>query len=263
VFQRSPLFHEAWMLIRGLGDSSRTLFWTCIVIFLVTYVFAVVGLATLVVDLQAQRATHPDPAEVEVLDGLLRIMGGLDRLMASLVQILLGDSFHAFTRETQRFVPWAWVYFYAYTAIAVVVLMNLVTGIIVENAMETSKADHDHMASEKEAKRRKDINRLQRLFKTLDTDGSGTLSWDEFKHSFDDPEMNRYWAVLDFQEEDCAELFRLLADEDGEITPQEFLEALFRMSGAAQSKDVFRIQKMLEKLQASMKAASMKAIPSC
>lgn len=53
VFQRVPMFREAWMLIRGLSDSSRTLFWTCIVIFLVTYVFAIVGLATLCVELQA------------------------------------------------------------------------------------------------------------------------------------------------------------------------------------------------------------------
>jgi len=256
VFQRSPLFREAWMLIRGLGDSSRTLLWTCLVIFLVTYVFAIVGLATLVTELQAIRQQDIDAADAAIIDELLVLMGGLDRLMAALVQVLLGDSFHAFTTQILKYIWWSWVYFYTYISIAVVVLMNLVTAIIVENAMETSRADHDHVASEKEIKRKKDIGRLRKLFRSLDTDGGGTLSWDEFKSSFDDPDIARQWMVLDFEQADCEELFRLLDDGDGEITIEEFMEALSRMSGAAQAKDVFKMQKTLEKVQVAIDSAS-------
>lgn len=188
--------------------------------------FAIVGLATIVVDLQAQMETRSDPADIAVL----------------------GDSFHAFTQQVHRFVSWARVYFYAYISIAVVVLMNLVTAIIVENAMETSKSDHEHVASEEEAKITKEIRGLRKLFRSLGTDDSGTISWDDFKDSFDDPEMSRHWKVLDFAQEDCVELFRL-PDGGGEVTTNKFLEAWSRRSGTAQSKDVFKVQKTQEKLQ--------------
>jgi len=194
------------------------------------------------------RQVSNDPVDIAKLDELLVLMGGLDRLMATLVQVLTMDSFHYFTRMTLDFVWWSWIYFYAYVAVAVVVLMNLVTAIIVENAMETSKADQDHVANEMEAKRKKDMSSLKRLFRSMDKDGGGTLSWDEFSHSFEDPDMSRYWKSLDFQPEDCIELFHLLDDGDGEITTTEFLDALFRMSRSVNSKDIFKLQKGLEKI---------------
>ena len=39
VCQKVPQFHEAWLLLRGLTDSMRVLFWTCIIIMFITYVF--------------------------------------------------------------------------------------------------------------------------------------------------------------------------------------------------------------------------------
>lgn len=252
VFQRVPLFREAWLLIRGLSDSSRTLFWTIIVIFLVTYVFAIIGLSTIVVQLQAERDVRTDPRELAMLDELLELMGGLDRLMATLVQVLTMDSFHSFTRMVLDFVWWSWIYFYCYIAIAVVVLMNLVTAIIVENAMETSRADQQHVALEKESKRKKDMSTLKKLFRAMDTDGGGTLSWDEFSASFENSEINQYWKALGFQPEDCVELFHLLDDGDGEITTSEFLDALFHMTGPAQSKDIFKLQKTCVKLASAL-----------
>lgn len=252
VFTGSPLFREAWMLIRGLSDSSRTLFWTIVVIFLVTYVFAIVGVSTLVPELMAERMRRTDPADLAKIDELLYLFSGMDKLMATLVQVLTGDSFHAFVRESWHFVWWSWIYFYSYISIAVMVLMNLVTAVIVENAMETSKADHELVANDKDARRRRDIEKLRRLFATMDTDGGGTLCWNEFESSFKDSELARYWTALDFQHDECRELFTLLDDGDGEITTGEFLEALSRMSGAATSKDVFKLQKSVDKLHSSI-----------
>jgi len=126
-----------------------------------------------------------------------------------------------------------------------IVLMNLVTAIIVENAIESSKADHDHMVNEKERNRQRDIDRMRKVFTSMDTDGGGTLSWEEFSKSFDDEDLSKMWKLLDIDQKDAWELFQLLDDGDGEITIDDFIEALQRMSGIAQAKDMFRLQKML------------------
>mmetsp|Transcript_40466 Transcript_40466/g.116979 ORF Transcript_40466/g.116979 Transcript_40466/m.116979 type:complete len:609 (-) Transcript_40466:23-1849(-) len=260
VFQRVPLFREAWMLVHGLSDSSRTLFWTCMVISLVTYVFAIVGLALVVVELEAQFDHTIDEAQREEIRWLLSMMNGLDRMMSVLVQVLTQDSFHSFTRPIEKYVKGSWLYWYSYIAVAVFVLMNLVTALIVENAMETSKANHDHMVTEREVKRQKDIDRMRKLFKSMDTDGGGTLSWEEFSMSFDDPDLGKIWKVLDIDQKDAWELFQLLDDGDGEITINEFIEALHRMSGVAQAKDMFRLQKMVHLVMTSLDAITARSL---
>mmetsp|Transcript_94740 Transcript_94740/g.254894 ORF Transcript_94740/g.254894 Transcript_94740/m.254894 type:complete len:124 (+) Transcript_94740:115-486(+) len=91
------------------------------------------------------------------------------------------------------------------------------------------------------------MEHLNTLFNGMDRDGSGTLSWDEFKESFAEEQMRKRWHLLDFQPDDCKELFNLLDDGDGEIETSEFFDGLSRMKGVAQAKDVFRLQKTLNK----------------
>lgn len=253
VFRKVPLFREAWMLIRGLSDSARTLFWTVVVIFFVTYVFAIFGLVLVVSEVQIYQAGVSDPEELARLDELMSTIGGMDRLMYTLIQVLTMDSFHSFMREILRIVWWSWIYFYAYMGVACFVLMNLVTAIIVENAMASSQSDHEHALQEKASKQSKDMAELKHLFLLMDSDGSGTLNWDEFRESFDDPMMNKKWMLLDFQAEEGKELFALLDDGDGEIETEEFFDGLMRMKGVAQAKDVYRLQKSVFKLHADLK----------
>jgi len=249
VFHRVPLFREAWLLISGLTDSARTLFWTCVVIFFVTYIFAIFGLVAIVEPLlRIKRESPGDGAVVSRIDELLMIIGGIDRLMFTLIQVLCMDSFNSLIREIMAFVQLSWIYFYAYIAIAALVLMNLVTAVIVEHAMSQSQRDNNHAVLEKERKAARELAELQGLFEMMDNDGSGTLSWDEFKDSFQDPIIRGRWKLLDFGPEECKELFKLLDDGDGEIETGEFFEGLGRMKGAAQSKDVFRLQKCMYKV---------------
>mmetsp|Transcript_22106 Transcript_22106/g.55313 ORF Transcript_22106/g.55313 Transcript_22106/m.55313 type:complete len:207 (+) Transcript_22106:2-622(+) len=137
------------------------------------------------------------------------------------------------------------MYFYAYIAVACFVLMNLVTAVIVENAMSASQHDSEQAMKEKEAERSKELKHLEVLFRRMDTDGGGTLCWDEFKSSFSDPEMQKVWSMMDCRPEDCKELFELLDDGSGEIDSEEFFQGLRRMRGGATAKDIFRIQKTI------------------
>merc|ERR1712032_216942 len=99
-----------------------------------------------------------------------------------------------------------------------------------------------------------ELKDLQDLFLLMDSDSSGTLSWAEFKHSFKDPRMAAKWMMLDFEPEECRELFNLLDDGDGEIETAEFFNGLRRMRGTASAKDVFRLQKLLAQVKAGVQS---------
>merc|ERR1719336_3404956 len=124
-----------------------------------------------------------------------------------MVQVLNQDSFHSFMRSMIYFIPWSWIYFYAYVGVAYMVLMNLVTAIIVENALAKSRTDHDQAVLEREMRNAEELKELLSLFEGMDVDGSGTLSWEEFRSSFEDEDMRQKWLLLDFHARDCAELF--------------------------------------------------------
>jgi len=257
VVRTSPLFREAWLLVRGLGDSATTLFWTFVVIFFVTYIFAIFGAAIIVAPLherldEAKQIINPsenDEATIADLEGLRKLYGGIDQIMYKLIQALLVDSIHA---EMDRIIVYnwnAWMFFYAYFGFAVLVLMNLVTAILVDNAVVCSQQDHDILLLQKAAERKKELKELQELFVLIDADGSGTITWEEFKISFNNAEVRRKWALLDFEPDECKDLFDLLDDgSDGGIVLEEFFDGLQHMQGQAMSRDILRIQKTLKSI---------------
>mmetsp|Transcript_151 Transcript_151/g.345 ORF Transcript_151/g.345 Transcript_151/m.345 type:complete len:207 (-) Transcript_151:149-769(-) len=147
-----------------------------------------------------------------------------------------------------KYVPWCWLYFYAYIAVAVFVLMNLVTAIIVDNAMAVSRQDADHQLQQKDVERQRELNEMKNLFHMIDEDGNGLLDWQEFQQAFTDEAMSRKWRLLDFKPEECLELFDLLDDGDGGIQTDEFFNGLSRMKGTAQSKDLVRLTKKMDRL---------------
>lgn len=255
VVQRIPQFHEAWLLLRGLLDSGRVLMWTVVVVIFITYIFAIMGMILISKELAERRdANVGDVDRHTELTQLLELVGGLDAFMFTLIQLLTLDSWNAIVRRMIKELSWCWVFFYAYIAVAVIVLMNLVTAIIVENAVANSKMEEDQALQQRETRRQAEIKDLANLFGLMDSDGSGTLSWDEFKAAFDDPEITRKWKLLDFEPEECRELFGLLDDGDGEIEMQEFFVGLAKMKGGAQSKDIFRLQTSLDALADTLKS---------
>merc|ERR1712218_495365 len=63
-----------------------------------------------------------------------------------------------------------------------------------------------------------------------------------------DEKAKQKWMLLDFNSEDCKDLFDMLDDGDGEIELEEFFAGLPRIQGQAQAKDVFRLQKNVDKM---------------
>lgn len=251
VFHRVPAFREGWMLIQGLKDSARTLFWTCAVIGFVTYCYAIVGLVLLVTPLREMEPGLTAPEDIATMDELMHILQGMDRMMYALIQV----AYYEFMRNIMYFVGWSWVYFYVYIGFARIVLLNIVTAVIVEQAMANSMKDQEQVFREKEAQMAQLLEDIESLFQFMDADGSGSLSWEEFKASFGSSELRAKWAKLDVMPAECKELFQLLDTGSGEIPLVEFFEGLGQLRGVAQAKDIYKLQKRMVKLQQDVEVA--------
>jgi len=155
-------------------------------------------------------------------------------------------------RPMCNYVGWAWAFFYAYITIAVIVLLNLVTAVMVDNAMKNSQKEEQQLLELKEKEKAKQLEQFRSLFELMDTDGSGTLTWCEFESAFEVTEVANKLRLLDFEAKDCRELFALLDNGNGELSLEEFFEGISNMDGTAKAKDSFKLLKLADTLQRSL-----------
>eukprot|EP00927_Polykrikos_kofoidii_P002941 TRINITY_DN11167_c0_g2_i1.p1 TRINITY_DN11167_c0_g2~~TRINITY_DN11167_c0_g2_i1.p1 ORF type:complete len:691 (+),score=92.10 TRINITY_DN11167_c0_g2_i1:30-2075(+) len=252
VVQRVPFFREVWLLLRGLTHSIRVLFWTITVITFITYVFAIFGVILVSVDVQREindlgaDGNHTSRLPADSLKMLWGSTGSVTLWMFTFIQVLTLDSWNSILRPLLDISPFAWVLFYLYIAIAVVVLLNLVTAIIVENAFKCAHTDEEEAARLAEEDRILGLHKLKRLFEDLDDDGSGEISWEEFETGFWKPEIQVEMKKLEFRQEDLKPMFELLDTGDGSLSMEEFFEGIQRVRGPAMAKETFSIAKRLE-----------------
>lgn len=250
VVSRVDMFREVWLLLRGLAESMRVLFWTIVVIFFITYMFAIFGVVLIGVELKTEyESLPPGPSEPRrELEYLTASTGSVTAVMYTLLQVLTLDSWTSIARPIMKYVAWSWIYFYLYICIAVFVLMNLVTAIIVENALKNSQKDAEELLAEKDREREQAFHQFRHLFNLIDVDGNGELSKNELEAAFEDPEIEVQLRLLDIRREDCREIFDLIDTGDGVLSLQEFFDGLRRMEGSAQARDLFRVLKTTEQV---------------
>eukprot|EP00930_Biecheleria_cincta_P099840 TRINITY_DN91452_c0_g1_i1.p1 TRINITY_DN91452_c0_g1~~TRINITY_DN91452_c0_g1_i1.p1 ORF type:complete len:634 (+),score=127.78 TRINITY_DN91452_c0_g1_i1:66-1967(+) len=257
VVRKLPAFREVYVLLRGLSDSTRILFWTMIVIGFITYIFAIFGVVFVSTDLKQQlqdKLQELDPSlpeendEIRLMNGLMDTVASVEEWMFTLVQLLTLDSWTGILRPLSKYSWFASIIFFSYIALVVIVFMNLVTAVIVENALAQSKHDEEAALAQQEEDEKKTLKKFQELFEMMDEDGDSQLTWEEFDDAFTNPEVAIKLKLLNFKQDDCKLLFNLLDQGDGSLTIDEFFEGLESMKGPAKSKDVFILSKRVQQI---------------
>lgn len=108
-----------------------------------------------------------------------------------------------------------WI-FVVYVAFAMLVLLNLVTGVFVDGAIRLSKMD----------KQRELLKRVKRVFKHTDVDDSGSITQDEFDREFYNKDLQELFNIIEVNHDLAKNLFTLLdVDGSGDLTAHEFASA--------------------------------------
>merc|ERR1712008_353028 len=113
-------------------------------------------------------------------------------------------------------------------------LMNVVTGTFVQNTIERA----DEM---------KQVNRIQqarRLFKSLDVDSSGFISFNELSSHLEAPEVQKFFRDIDVDLCEARCLFDMLdVNNTGNIEFEDFLSGCVRLQGPAKSLDLLLLSR--------------------
>ena len=131
------------------------------------------------------------------------------------------------------------VFFCFYIFFTVFAMLNIITGIFLETALNAAQSDRDHRISDQLEEKDSALNQMKTLFHEVDMDNSGELTLDELEARLTDPKLRANLASLGIETDEAPSLFDLLdLDGSGTITIDEFLYGCMRIKGGAKSVDV-------------------------
>merc|ERR1712137_792802 len=103
-------------------------------------------------------------------------------------------------------------------------VLNVVTAVFVDNAVQSSNADRQVIISEERQKHEEFLKSMQQVFEELDTDHTHTISREEFERQVQDEGMVSYFKALDLDVTQARTLFTLLdVDNTGSVDIEEFI----------------------------------------
>jgi len=245
VFRISRKLSEIAIMI---SESLNALIWAMVMLALIIYIGSLVIASTAGIWLESQLrhegdnwlslALKSDPTG-DVYE-VARRFGSLARTANTLLQIMLGGldwgDVVDMSMATGALIPVMLYLFVAYTMLAV---LNVITGVFVDNALENRKKQHQYQIDKAKESEEDLAEQLQCLFSLADVDGNGYLTQTELAAMLEIEELDAIFKMWGFQREDLFQLWTMMdADRDSQITFKEFFETVEKVRGHARSIDV-------------------------
>jgi len=239
-------FKEMWQLLRGIVDSMGTLIWTYVMMLCVLYFFAI-SATTL---FGKMGMFDDDEVASEICS---ENFNDVMLSMLTLFQIMTLDSWSSMVRPLMKVHVWSVLFFIIFITISDFLLMNLITSVIVNQAVEHGKDDKAEVAAEIELAREAAIHDLVGLFQEMDEDGGGTISRHEVAKAWKSRRVRNKFRTMDIGKKDLIILWTALDDGDGELSIEEFIQGMRKLKGEAKAKDILKLFREVRILEASIK----------
>jgi len=145
------------------------------------------------------------------------------------------------------------VLFVFYISIMFLAVLNIITGIFVNDAVQMASYDHDVMVQVEQEEKLEQIKKLRHLFDRFDTNGNSTLTLAEFEFHLRDPEVQLILRMLGLEISEAPAFFKILdVDKSGDVEIDEFVMGCLHLKGKSKMMDmevtIQDIRRMVKKL---------------
>ena len=208
ILQVATKFDSVFFIMRSIHSSLDILFWS---LFILITVQLVVGIMMN----QIMRSFIED----ESLSEDLRIQiflhwGTFARAMLTMFQVTLGGWGPSFRLIVDHLSEWLGGIYIIYICIVRFGILSVITSVFVQKTHENAQNDAALALKEQERTAGKIRAKLSMLFDSLDLDGNGTLTHQEFMDLVNEPNVTKWLKLLDVDLEDLDQLFIVLDDGD-------------------------------------------------
>jgi len=241
-------FQELRLMIFSIMCSAQSLIWTMLILFMCFFIFGV-ALARGTQDYLIKENLWND-ASVAALHSSF---AGVDTAILTLFMAMCGGSDWGDPFVLLEPLPKMYaIIFLVYISFSIFVLVNIVTGVFVDNAMQASKKDRDSLIEMNEILLKEFAKDMELLFHEIDADHSGLITVDEFENFVEHPRVRAYFdsMQLDISGRPPALMFELCkfvsanpASKTDAISIEEFIAAIRQLSHEARAVDSAMLQR--------------------
>jgi Ca2+-binding EF-hand superfamily protein len=220
-------FKELYALIIGMSGCLRTLVWAAALLFLMLTMWSIVAVEYLhgyVADLTRQG--FYDDCKYCSLSFSNIMYANL-----TFFQIVSGDGWTELATPLIMNHPWTAIIFVGVIFSMVFGMLNLVTAVIVDTAVQARESDVMHMAAQKEHERRIAWRNFASLCIGMDLDEDGRITLEELRRGTEEIlELNAQLSAMGVEWHDLQMVFEMFDDKQiGKIPINEFVNHLYKM----------------------------------
>lgn len=244
------------MALRTLTQSIiytlKSLIWAMVLLLLIVYSFGILFTQVVadiikehaqLIEQQAGLAAEQIEAKLEAKRVGEQYFGSLWKSMVSLYMSIAGG-----VSWEQVLVPleasgWIWVIaFIFYIAFSTLAVLNVVTGVFCQSAIESAQSDHDMVIQSILNNKEAHIEKIKMLFTEIDAAESGVITFQMFQERIMSQEVQTYFESIDLDVWDAWTFFKLLdMDAGGAVEIEEFLLGCLRLRGNAKAMDIAKL----------------------
>jgi len=238
VFKVMVFFKELRIMLKCISGSLRSLLWSIIMLALFYYIFAVIFMNGAV----TYAKENPDGSD---LNSLMEWYGSLPICMRSLFMASTGGAdWREISRPLLAVGDFYYGFFLFYVAFMFLAVMNVVTGIFVDTAIQASRTDVEGIIRSQVEEERRFEECLAGLFVAMDTDGDGILTCEEFCSHLHEGAHYAFFATLGLEITDTKEFFQSMQRflHRDTIDQKAFHRVLRRFRRTAKFSDIFLLR---------------------
>lgn len=222
-------FHELYVMFHLMMSALRAISWGAALMAVMMTIWSIIAVEVL----------HPlNKSIAETTDAYAdceRCARAFSSVMNSNLTffqtIIAGDSWGLVNVTMIEYYPWTALILVTVILSINLGLMNLVVTVIVDKAQEAREESLETRMAEKRAQFEKAKSNMKEMCRCLDSDESGTLSFDEIAEGFHEfAPFRETLMLMDVCERDMQVVFNIM-DEDGSgnVSYDEFVEQLYKM----------------------------------
>jgi len=240
-------FRPLRVLLLAIAGALKSAVWTLSLLLLVLFTFAILftqGAVDYLIGLEIDIDEFTFNDDEVTVNPLRWHWGTLPRSVFTLFKAISGgmdwgDAARPLSDLSPFYVA-VFVFFIGFVQIAV---MNVVTGIFVNSAMESAQHDCDSIVADQLATRHTYVKQLQKILGLMDTNGCSNITLTDLEDHLQSEGVQAFFQALDIDASDAWTLFKLLDSAGrGYVDAEEFVTGCMRMRGVAKNIQLANLQ---------------------
>eukprot|EP00927_Polykrikos_kofoidii_P034585 TRINITY_DN29316_c0_g1_i1.p1 TRINITY_DN29316_c0_g1~~TRINITY_DN29316_c0_g1_i1.p1 ORF type:complete len:813 (+),score=139.16 TRINITY_DN29316_c0_g1_i1:154-2592(+) len=237
------------ILVSAIFHTLKSVFWSLVLLALIVYCFGII-FTTAASDYFKLLAYDPSAPRISQLGEtkMKLFYGGLGDSMLTLFMCIVGGINWSEAIDPLRELGMFWlVLFLAYICFTTCAVLNVVTGIFCQSAIESTQDENESLLHVFLTNEKAMVDRFKMLFSHMDMDASGTITLEDFESCIEDPKVSAYFETLDLDPEKVLYFFKHVCSDSSNqekqspIELEDFIESCLRLKGPAKSCDLAQL----------------------